>query len=617
MAAPDALDDHAPPAVPTRAGPQLTVRAVVTGMILGAVLAPSNIYAGLKIGWGFNMSITAALLSYGVWQGAGRALGARPFDIVENNINQTTASSGAMIASSGLVAAVPALTLLTGFEWSFGVLVLWTSCVSLLGVGVALVLRRQMLIVEKLPFPSGFATGETLREMYGRGSEALRRLAALMVGAAGGAASKVGIELTGWSRWALPASFPTAAGGTLAQQGITRVSLANLGFALDPSPLMAAVGAIIGFRAAASLLLGAVVAWGLLGPWALAEGWVHLDPAELDASASWFQPMVEWLLWPGVALMVTAALTSVAMSWRTVARAFRRAAEPMSDEDARGEARHGVPRGALVALLVFAALFALAMQIVLFDIAWWAAALGLLLTFVLAMVAARVTGETDITPIGAMGKVTQLFFGVVAPGGVTANLMAANVTGGAASQCADLLQDMRTGHMVGAAPRAQSIAQVFGVLSGALAGSAAYLLLIPDPQGMLFTEQWAAPAVATWKAVAEVFAEGVSAMPPKSVWAMAIGGAVGVLFTVLERTLPRRAGRFVPSAASVGLAMVIPAFYAISMFLGALVAVALKRGAPKWSGRFLLVLAAGVIAGESIVGVAFATVDAFRTLTGG
>lgn len=265
-------------------------------------------------------------------------------------------------------------------------------------------------------------------------------------------------------------------------------------------------------------------------------------------------------------------------------------------------------------LLLASGLFAVVMQVVLFGIAAWMAVLGVLLTFVLALVAARVTGETDITPIGAMGKVTQLFFGVVAPGGVTSNLMAANVTGGAASQCADLLQDLKSGRMVGAAPRAQALAQVFGVTAGALAGSAAYLVLVPDPKSMLFTEEWAAPAVATWKAVAEVLAHGVSAMPPGSLAALAVGALVGATLTVLERRLPPRWGRWVPSPASMGLAMVIPAFYALSMFAGAVLGSILQRLASSWSRRFLLVLAAGVIAGESIVGVVVATLDAFRAM---
>jgi OPT family oligopeptide transporter len=603
--------------------PELTLRAVVTGMLLGGILAPSNIYAGLKIGWGFNMSITAALLGFGAWHAASRATGARPFNVLENTINQTAASSGAMIASAGLVAAVPALTLLTGYEWRYLVLVAWTFAVSLLGVGVALILRRQMLVVEKLPFPSGFVTGITLEEMYSRGEEAIIRLKALLGGALAGGTFKVATDWFSWSRFSLPFGYRSAAGTALAEGGIRHVTLGNLTFALDPSPLMLAVGVIIGPRAGTSLLLGALVAWGVLGPWALSEGLIPADAVAAlsseGASISWFGPMVEWLLWPGVAMMVAAALTSTALSWRSFVSAFRHTSDPTVnlDSEPSEDPSTVVSQKAIVALLVAGASFAWVLQIVLFDIAWWAAALGILLTFVLATVAARVTGETDITPIGAMGKITQLFFGVVAPGGVTANLMAANVTGGAASQCADMLQDLRSGKVVGSSPRAQAVAQAFGVASGALAGSGAYLLLIPNPDEMLFTDEWAAPAVATWKAVAEVFATGVGAMPEGSVVAMGIGAGVGTLLSVVERFASERAKPFVPSAASMGLAMVIPAFYAISMFAGAMLGVLSRRVAPGWSSRLLLIVAAGVIAGESIVGVASATSDALLSLLSG
>jgi uncharacterized oligopeptide transporter (OPT) family protein len=147
--------------------PQFTVRAILTGMTTGAVLSLCNIYAGLKIGWGFNMSIAAALLSYGFWQSL-KPLGARDWNKLENNINQTAASSAASISSAGLVAPIPALTILTGKTWSWLELFVWCLSVSIVGVVVAIGLRRQMLIVDKLPFPNGIATAETLDKMCPR-----------------------------------------------------------------------------------------------------------------------------------------------------------------------------------------------------------------------------------------------------------------------------------------------------------------------------------------------------------------------------------------------------------------------------------------------------------------
>ncbi|MFN7135034.1 MAG: OPT/YSL family transporter, partial [Myxococcales bacterium] len=255
---------------------------------------------------------------------------------------------------------------------------------------------------------------------------------------------------------------------------------------------------------------------------------------------------------------------------------------------------------------VVALVLAVGCQVWMFDVAAHIALAGVLLTFGLAVVAGRVSGETAITPVGPMGKVTQLLFGVIAPGSPAANLMAANVTGGAASQCADLLHDLKAGYLLGARARLQALAQLLGSLSGALIGSAAYLILVPDPQKMLLTNEWPAPAVAAWKAVAEVFMKGFEAMPTGAVAAMAWAGGAGIALAVLEKVVPKRVATFVPSPASLGLAFVIPAWNSLSMFTGALLGWVAMRFFKSWATRFLVVVASGIIAGESLTGVGVA-----------
>jgi OPT family oligopeptide transporter len=317
------------------------------------------------------------------------------------------------------------------------------------------------------------------------------------------------------------------------------------------------------------------------------------------------------LLWPGVTLMVAAALTSLALSFRTT-RPERTSEGPpvhptLPTVGPVQRARALVAVLAVVAISVF-------LQHEFFGVRIHVALLGSALTFLLATVAARVTGETDITPIGAMGQVTQLLFGLIAPGQVTTNLMAANVTGGAASQCADLMQDLKSGQLLGANSRKLAVAQLTGVAVGALVGSASYLLLVRDPAAMLLTETWPAPAVATWKAAAEVFARGWDAMPRGSIPAMALALPIGVGLATAESKLSARWVRMLPSPASVGLAFVVPASYALSMCAGACLAWLLGAKAPRWSERYLLVLAAGAIMGESLTGVGFAVIETVRSL---
>jgi OPT family oligopeptide transporter len=579
---------------------------------LGALLVPCNVYSGLKIGWSFNMSIAAALLSCGFWETARRVAGERRvthWGMLENNINQTCASSAASIISAGLVAPVPALTILTGRTLSWPVLSGWLFAVSLIGVLVGLALRRQMLEVQKLPFPSGVATAETVREIYARGSEAASRVKYLL-GAGVVAAST---KLVGDFLIALPRLGPAT---NLAWFGLPVLSFRSLGFVIDPSFLMIGFGAIVGFRVGWSMLLGAVIAWGVLAPWLFASGRL---PTPADPESAVFGEAVEFLLWPGVAMMVAAALVSFAASLPRLVRSF--AGRPAT-EDADDAATIGMPVSGddditiswkwwLLGGFAVATVLATTAQVTIFGIALPMALLAVGLTFVLAIVAARVSGETGIPPIGALGKVTQLTFGLLHPTDVGVNLMTANVTGGAAGQCSDLLHDLKTGKLLGASVRAQAWAQLLGVIVGSVAGSAAYLVLVPDPAGMLLSETWPAPAVATWKAVAELFRDGIEAAPPGALSASIVGGFVGVLLVIVEPLLPSKWRVLCPSPVSIGLAFVIPAWNSVSLFIGALAAVGATRFAPGWAARFILPIAAGLVAGESLAGVASALVTLF------
>lgn len=582
--------------------PQLTVRAVLTGMLLGGVLSLCNIFAGLKVGWGFNMSVTAMLLAFGIWK-IPELFGARPFGMLENNINQTAASAAASVSSAGLVSAIPALTLLTGQEFSYVPLALWCTSVCVIGVVVAVGLRRQMIEVDKLPFPSGIASATTLKEMYARGKEAMARVWMLVGGGLGASVFKVLADVFKFPQVALPGSV--GGGGVLAAKGIGSIGMKNLTFVLDPSLLMVAVGGIIGLRPAVSMILGAIVGWGILAPYALAQGWAQ--PGQ--PGAGWFGSLVTWLLWPGVGMMVASSLTSFAFSLPAMVAAFRNIRGNSGGAEAADD-RGDVPRRWFFGAIAFSLVFSVALQGLFFGIGPVLATLGVLLTFGLAVVAGRVSGETGINPVGPMGKVTQLIFGVLAPGQAAPNLMAANVTAGAASQCGDLLHDLKTGKLIGAVPWQQAVAQSFGVLAGALVGSLGYLLLVRDPS-MLMTDEWPAPAVAQWKAVAEIFMKGLDSMPPGALPAMAIGSAAGLVLAVLEKIVPAKARIWVPSPASIGLAIVIPAFNSISMFLGAVLAFVAQKAAPNWAARFLIVLAAGIIAGESLTGVALAVQKIF------
>lgn len=550
---------------------ELSPRALLTGALLGILLTPANVYAGLKIGWSFNMSIIALLVSYGLWHRLGRRLQQPGWTLHESNINQTVASAAASIVSGGLVAPIPAYTLLTGQQLPTLPLMGWVFAVSFLGIWVAWYLRPLLLADASLKFPEGLATLEALRQVYASGAEALARLRVLL----GALALSAAVKLVDTFAWALPRAAPSPA-------------LERLTFSFDPSLLLLGFGGIIGLRVGLSLLLGTLLAWAGVAPWLLASGVADL-PA--DASGPQYGFLVQWLLWPGVSLMVSATLASLAVRLITL---------PRGERQRRGWRR---PRAWPLALLVVAALLVVTLQVRLFGIDPWLALIALPLALFLAAMAARVVGATGIPPIGAIGQLSQLTFGLAAPGQVNINLMGANTAGGAAGQSTDLMNDFKVGKAIGATPAKQVVAQCLGIALGAVTGVLTYQVLIPDPQALLLSAAWPAPAVAQWKAVAETLTQGLGALDGAMRMGIVLGALAGLLLGLAEALLPARRAHWLPSSAALGLAFILPASVSLMMTLGALLTALVRWRAPNIAERFALAAAAGLIAGESLAGV--------------
>ncbi|MEM7192641.1 MAG: OPT/YSL family transporter, partial [Pseudomonadota bacterium] len=164
---------------------ELTPRALATGLILGAVLAPCNVYSGLKIGWSFNMSITALLLAFAFWAPIARLFHRPGWGMLESNINQTAASAAAAITSSGLVAPIPALAVMSGENLPWTTLTVWVFSVSFLGLWVGWFLRPRLIEQSGLVFPAGMAAAQTMRDMFADKGEAMGRVKVLMTSLVG------------------------------------------------------------------------------------------------------------------------------------------------------------------------------------------------------------------------------------------------------------------------------------------------------------------------------------------------------------------------------------------------------------------------------------------------
>ena len=311
-------------------------------------------------------------------------------------------------------------------------------------------------------------------------------------------------------------------------------------------------------------------------------------------------------------MMVTSGLLSFALKWRTVLRAFGGLGGSLAgllgggrpgDATDDALAHIEVPASWFVVGVGLSGAACVTLGHVLFGITWWMGILAVAVTFLLSIVAARATGETDITPIGAMGKITQLLYGVIAPSNITTNLMTACITSGAASHAADLLTDLKSGYLLGGNPRKQTISQLFGVVAGTLASVPAYIFVVQSAPERLGSAELPAPAAKVWEGVARLLAQGLHALPEGAVAAIAVGVLLGVVLTLLEEFAPARWKPWLPSTTGLGIAGVIPAFNSIAMFTGALAAFLAARAAPRRAEAYTVPVSSGLIAGESLMGV--------------
>ena len=577
---------------------QLTWRAVLMGSVLGGLLSLTNLYIVLKAGWCFGVAITACILSYAIWSGFYKlGLAKTPMTILENNCMQSTASSAGYSTGGTLGSAFAAYMILSGHPLPIPLTLAWVFFLAVLGVTMAVPMKKQMINVEQLPFPSGIAAAETLRALHSQGAKGLRAAKALGLAGLFGALDKFwaeGLELV-HAKLAPLSSSALLVAAEKALFGSSYAALKSRTVMLTWDAIFVAAGAIMGLRVCVTMFVSGTLCWGVFVPLMQRHGLV---------AGSGFRELVQYTLWGGTACMVTSGVLSFLLQWKSVARAFkslggmfRRGSEELSELDKIEAPMSWFAAGQLVSLIALGWLAHVS-----FAMPYWQSALAVALSFVLALVACRITGETDTTPTGALGKVTQLTFGSLNPGNIYVNLMSANITSGAASSSADLLTDLKSGYLLGAHPRKQFIAQFAGIFVGTLVTVLSFSVLVPDPS-VLGSEQFPAPAAQTWAAVAKALSLGLAALAPVKVWSIAVGGALGVALVLLPLALPKRWQAFVPSASAFGLAWVFDWYYGLLFLMGALAAAALKRRSPQAAEAFTFPVASGVIAGGSLMGV--------------
>jgi uncharacterized oligopeptide transporter (OPT) family protein len=580
--------------------PQLTLRSALTGIVLGGILSLTNLYVGIRTGWTLGVGITSVILAFVAFKLLTRIGVEREFTILENNAMQSIATSAGYMTSP-LVSSLPAYMLVTGHPIQSWHALLWVMCLPILGVFFAFPLKKRFVNDDQLPFPEGYAAGVVMDNLHtSTGDEGI--LKGKILGA--GAALSALIQLLRSEKvmHALRAPFlaiPEYLDAPLYRFFTPRIAgipLVDVGARIDTSIVLFGSGGLMGIKAGLSLLVGAIVNYLVLAPWMMKLGII---------TGTGFRNVTRWSLWWGVAMMTTSSLFSFFSKPALIFGAFRRMRGGLGSKDVLGHIELPLRASAWGIPLVGALM--VAMGHAFFGVKWWLGIISIPLVFLFSIIAVNSTGLTSITPGGAIGKLTQLTYGGLAPGNMTTNLMTAGITSDVTLSASNLLMDIKPGYMLGAKPRQQAVGHVLGVFAGAFAVVPVFYLIFRGNVSLFTSDLLPMPAAQVWRAVAELLAKGFSTLHPSARWGIVVGGVLGL---AIEWANLRMKGRFPVSGVGIGLGTVVTFPDLVSMSGGAIffwfLGRVLKR--PEGKGYRIFVenretLSAGIIAGGALIGI--------------
>jgi uncharacterized oligopeptide transporter (OPT) family protein len=611
---------------------EITAKAVIAGIVVAAIMGSAYPYMVLKLGFGPNVSVVAAFFGF-LFLRALDLGGGTHYNRWQNNLVEAAGTSAAQTAfMCVLLGAFDLLRHNTGgalgIELTPVMSFLWLTTACTLGVLLAAPLRRHFVVDEKLPYPDGTAAAETVLVLDPprQATEEIRRKAlrafrAVMWGMAlSGLVMLVredakllpfipeGFEAP-WTMFGRVVS-QAAADGTMTQV-VHGVVLANMAVGASYSLLSVGSGMIVGLRIDVGMLIGATFAWVVM-PYFLVKYAVPIHHTKSAAEAATAMIATDtptrtevlfWVMWPATGILVAGGLTSLALRWRLLIETFR------SLRNARIGTSE-MPLSFIATGVVISAIGLCIVQRTLLHMPVWMTLAAMVLSLPLMLVGLRVLGETNWGPISALSNMMQGVFAAIAPGNVTANMVASGTTGTIATSSEAIMQDYRAAQIIGSKPRNITIMQLLAVPIGAAAVSWMYPVFratyhifdTTDPvTGKVIKAQLTSPISNKWAGFAQLLKDGVSALPTSALYALIIFSVIGVVFTILETRPGLR--KYVPSPTAMGIGMIVPFSVVFTMFLGGLVGYIWETRYKASANVYLLPLASGLIAGEALVAV--------------
>ncbi len=591
---------------------ELTWQSVVGACLVSSVVAGSYPYIVLKLGYGPNASVVSAFLG-AVFLNltAYKTKGRNRF---LNNIIQTAGTSAASTAFMCVVAAAFGYldrndTVTMHLRIAPWPMFAWLTCSGMIGVVFTVLFRMYFLSDPKMIFASGVAAAETIEVLDSHWQEARQKIRLLALAAFASA----GVN---WLREAM-ALLPT----------LYLAKPYRMGF--EWSFLSIGSGVLVGLNVGISMLLGTFVTAFIIGPWVIASGIGENMVREQIAAGFWgrcqdliangnpgadqaafimahcgnlqnlhdhkyFPIVVLWAMWPATGLMVAATLATLLMKWRSIADLFRNLRIERSARE------KDISLRTIVAWAIGLTAVLAVIQYTYFHMSVLQTVTAVIASLPLMLVGLRVQGETNIGPVSAMANALQALFAIFWPAHISSNLIAAGIAGNITSQAEGMIQDYKTGKIIGSTPRVLTYVQLATVPIGAAAVAIMYPILI-DKYG-LGGNGLSAPTGLKIANMAVLLSRGVDALPKYALMATVIAAAAGVAISVIRERSDNIWTTWIPSVTGFGFALILPGVLNIPIAIGGIGGWVWMKTSKRTYDRYALAIASGMIAGEALLG---------------
>ena len=619
---------------------ELTLRGMILGALITVIFTASNVYLGLKVGLTFASSIPAAVISMAVlkfFKGS---------NILENNMVQTQASAAGTLSS--IIFVLPGL-LMAGY-WSgfpFWQTVLLCMAGGILGVIFTIPLRYAMVVKSELPYPEGVAAAEILKvgsheeEEDRQGGSGIKELAA-----GGALAGFMSFCSNGLRVIADSASYWFKSG--------TAIFQLPMGFSMA----LLGAGYLVGLTGGIAILLGISIAWGIAVPYFSS----HIpQPSDMEMAAFAMKLWKEKVRFIGAGTIGIAAVWTLLMLIKPMVEGMKMSFKSFgSSAPATERAEQDLSPKAMI-FWVLSMMLILGVSFYHFigdshitgGMAWILVVVCTLLASVIGFLIAAACGYmaglvgSSSSPISGVGIVSIVIISLVLlvvgeSGGLMADeanrkfLLALTLFCGSAVICVasisnDNLQDLKTGHLLKATPWRQQVALIIGCIVGALVISPVLELLYEaygftgamPREGMDAAQALAAPQATLMATIASgIFAHNLE-------WVYIFTGIViGAVLIVVDLVLKKSSGgKLALPVLAVGMGIYLPPSINMPIVAGAVLAAVLKHiigkkaenreGRLKNAERIGTLFSAGLIVGESLIGVIMAFIIAFSVTNGG